>query len=41
MSGKLPTGGALAGGVVTYEAGAFGALGLPSVVILALPQSAR
>jgi alcohol dehydrogenase (cytochrome c) len=47
----LPTGGALAGGVVTYEAGgrqyvafasgnvsrtAFGALGVPSVVILAL-----
>jgi alcohol dehydrogenase (cytochrome c) len=48
---KTPTGGALAGGVVTYEIGgrqyvavssgnvsrtAFGALGLPSVVILAL-----
>jgi PQQ-dependent dehydrogenase (methanol/ethanol family) len=49
---KAQTGGALAGGVVTYEAGgrqyvafasgnvsrnAFGALGLPSVVIVALP----
>jgi alcohol dehydrogenase (cytochrome c) len=48
---KKPTGGALAGGVVTYEAGgkqyvafasgnvsrtAFGALGVPSVVIMAL-----
>jgi alcohol dehydrogenase (cytochrome c) len=48
---KAPTGGALAGGVVTYEAGgrqyvafasgnvsrtAFGALGLPSIVIMAL-----
>ncbi len=54
---KMETGGALAGGVVTYEIGgrqyvafasgnvsrmAFGALGLPSVVIMALdPQQAR
>jgi mono/diheme cytochrome c family protein len=50
---KTQTGGALAGGVVTYEAGgrqyvamasgnvsrsAFGALGIPSVVIMALPS---
>jgi alcohol dehydrogenase (cytochrome c) len=49
---KVQTGGALAGGVVTYEAGgkqyvafasgnvsrnAFGAVGIPSVVIMALP----
>jgi alcohol dehydrogenase (cytochrome c) len=52
---KAPTGGALAGGVVTYEAGgkqyvafasgnvsrtAFGALGIPSVVIMALNAGA-
>ncbi|HTW38452.1 MAG TPA: PQQ-binding-like beta-propeller repeat protein [Steroidobacteraceae bacterium] len=51
---KLQTGGALAGGVVTYEAGgrqyvafasgnvsrsAFGSLGLPTVVVMALPAS--
>ena len=51
---KAQTGGALAGGVVTYEAGgkqyvafasgnvsrnAFGALGIPSVVVMALPGS--
>jgi alcohol dehydrogenase (cytochrome c) len=53
---KIQTGGALAGGVVTYEVDgrqlvavasgnvsrtAFGALGVPSVVILALPSAAR
>jgi alcohol dehydrogenase (cytochrome c) len=52
---KAQTGGALAGGVVTYEAGgkqyvafasgnvsrnAFGALGLPSVVVMSLPGGA-
>jgi alcohol dehydrogenase (cytochrome c) len=52
---KTPTGGAMAGGVVTYEAGgkqyvafasgnvsrnAFGALGVPSVVIMALRGAA-
>jgi outer membrane protein assembly factor BamB len=53
---KIPTGGALAGGVVTYAIGgrqyvafasgnvspmAFGALGLPSVVVMALKDSGR